>query len=185
MIDSSPSMTADELLVYDAGDKRAELVRGQLIVREPVGGPHAGVLFELAVAIGVYLRSTSQAAGRVFIGDVGVWLERAPDTVRAPDLAFVSRDRLPAGPVREGFLTVPPDLAVEIRSPNDRTGELLQKVGQWLEAGVTMVWVIDPARRTAQCYGHDGTTVLLESHQTIDGAPVLPGLCIPLASLWE
>ena len=176
--------TADELLAYDAGGRRTELIRGQLVVREPTGGAHAGVLFELSMAIGVYLRTPNAPAGRVLVGDPGVWLARDPDTVRAPDLAFVSRDRLVGGEVPEGFLTVIPDLAVEIRSPTDRTGALLQKVGQWLDAGVATVWVIDPTRRNAQCYARDGTIVLVGEHDTIDGAPVFPGLRLPLASLF-
>lgn len=178
-------MTADELLAYDAGGRQTELIRGQLVVREPTGGSHAGVLFELSVAMGVYLRAPGAVAGRVLVGDPGVWLERDPDTVRAPDLAFVSRERLRDGALPAGFLTVIPDLAVEIRSPTDRAGALLQKVGQWLDAGVTAVWVIDPSRRSAQCYEHDGAVVLLGEHVTIDGGAVLPGLRIPLASLWS
>ncbi len=178
-------MTADELLAYDAGGRRTELVRGQLVVREPAGGAHAGVLFELSVAIGLYLRTPQAVAGRVLVGDPGVWIARDPDTVRAPDLAFVSRERLSDGVLPERFLTVVPDLVVEIRSPTDRTGALLQKVGQWLEAGVTTVWVIDPARRNAQCYEGDGIVVLVGEQDTLDGGTVLPGLRIPLASLWS
>jgi len=178
-------MTANELLAYDACGQRTELIRGQLVVREPAGGAHAGVLFELSVAIGVYLRIPHAAAGRVLVGDPGVWLAHDPDTVRAPDLAFVSHERLSGGVIPEGFLTVVPDLAVEIRSPTDRTGALLQKVGQWLEAGATAVWVIDPPRRSAQCYERDGTIILLGEHDTIDGGAVLPGLRIPLATLWS
>jgi len=178
-------MTADELLAYDAGGQRTELIRGQLVVREPTGGAHAGVLFQLSMAFGLYLRTPNAAAGSVLVGDPGVWLARDPDTVRAPDLAFVSRERMKGGVIPDGFLTVVPDLAVEIRSPTDRTGALLQKVGQWLEAGVTTVWVIDPTRRNAQCYAVDGSIALLSEHDTIDGAPVLSGLRIPLTSLWS
>ncbi len=179
------NMTGDELLAYNAGGQRTELLRGRLVVREPTGGAHAGVLFELSMAIGVYLRTPNAAVGRVLVGDPGVWLARDPDTVRAPDLAFVSRDRLVDEEVPHGFLTVIPDLAVEIRSPTDRTGALLQKVGQWLDAGVAMVWVIDPVRRNAQCYAADGTIALVGEHDAIDGGAVLPGLRIPLASLWS
>ena len=178
-------MTANELLAYDAGGQRTELIRGQLVVREPTGGAHAGVLFELSMAIGLYLRTPHAAAGHVLVGDPGVWLAHDPDTVRAPDLAFVSRERLSGGVIPEGFLTVVPDLAVEIRSPTDRTGARLQKVGQWLEAGATVVWVLDPTRRSAQCYERDGSVILLGEHDTIDGGAVLPGLRIPLAGLWS
>jgi Uma2 family endonuclease len=78
-----------------------------------------------------------------------------------------------------------PDLAVEIRSPSDRTGAVLEKVGQWLDAGVAIVWVIDPQRRTAQYFAADGTIRLFGAHDTLDADPVLPTLQVPLAPLWN
>jgi Uma2 family endonuclease len=184
MVDLPALMTADELLQYDAPGTRTELLRGQLLVREPTGGPHAVLLTTLTVAVELHVRNTTPRAGLVFVGDPGFWIARRPDTVRAPDLAFVSRDRLdPDGEVAEGYLTVVPDLAVEVRSPTDRSGELLQKVGQWLSAGVSLVWVIDPARRVAQTHSADGTITLLSERESLNADPVLPGLTIPLASL--
>ena len=184
MIDASALMTADELLHYDAGSYRTELIRGLLVVREPTGGTHAGVLTELAMAVGAHVRSVAPSPGRVLTGDPGFWLAREPDTVRAPDLAFVSHERLAGGTVPHGFLQGVPDLAVEIRSPSDRHGALLQKVGQWLEAGTSLVWVIDPATRSAQMYHADGAVVLVGPDDALDGAPVLPGLRVPLIALW-
>lgn len=185
MISERTTMTADELLTYDAGAQRTELIRGQLVVREPVGGPHASVLLELSLAIGLHVRATQPVAGHVLIGDPGFWLAHSPDTVRAPDLAFVSLDRFPGGIIADGFLRQMPDLAAEIRSPSDRTGELLQKVGQWLDVGCALVWVIDPAKRTAQVYRPDGGVALLSADDVLDGDPVLPGLHIVLSTLWR
>lgn len=105
--------------------------------------------------------------------------------MRAPDLAFISRDRLPGGGVPPGFFEGVPDLAVEIRSPSERSGALLETVGQWLEAGVTLVWVIDPQRRTAQQFTAHGTITLLGEYDALHAAPVLPALHIPLPSLWN
>jgi Uma2 family endonuclease len=184
MIDASVLMTADELLRYDAGGHRSELIRGQLVVREPTGGTHAGVLTELVLAVGAHVRSLPLSPGRVLAGDPGFWLARDPDTVRAPDLAFVSHEQLAGGAVPDGFLQGVPDLAVEIRSPSDRRGTLLQKVGQWLEAGTSLVWVIDPATRSAQVYHADGSVVLIGPDDALDGAPVLRGLRVPLVALW-
>jgi Uma2 family endonuclease len=184
MIASPIVMSAHELLTYDSHGRRTELVKGTLIVREPVGGAHAGVLFELSVAFGVYLRTTNPVAGRVLVGDPGFWLAHDPDTVRAPDLAFLSTERLEGGKIGEGFLQGVPDLAVEIRSPHDRAGALLQKVGEWLEAGTPLVWVIDPRRKSAQIFHADGTVVLVGPNDALDGTPVLPGFVLPLASLW-
>ena len=184
MIASPTLMSASELLTYDARGRRTELVKGKLLVREPVGGAHAGVLVELSVAIGVYLRTTTLVSGRVLVGDPGFWLAHDPDTVRAPDLAFLSQARLKDGPISEGFLRSVPDLAVEIRSPHDRAGALLQKVGEWLDAGTPLVWVIDPIRTCAQVYGADGSVTLVGANEALHGAPVLPGFVLPLANLW-
>lgn len=177
------SMSAGELLEYDAHHHRTELVHGQLVVREPAGGDHAAVLIQLATAIELCVRSTSPRIGRVLGGDPGFWLAQNPDTVRAPDLAFVRADRLPDGP-GPGFLRTVPDLAVDIRSPSDRAGADLQKVGDWLEAGCSLVWVVDPSRQAAQMYHADGSVDLLENGDALDGAPVLTGLRVPMESLW-
>lgn len=185
MIDAPALMTADELLHCAVPVGRTELVRGRLVVREPPGSAHGSVQIELAVALSMHLRSNDPNAGRVLGGDPGFWIQRAPDTVRAPDVAFVSRERLAGQPLPDGFLACAPDLAIEIRSPTDRSGDVLQKVGQWLAAGCVLVWVIDPRRRSAQHYAADGTVLLLSDDDALDAAPVLPGLRIPLTSLWQ
>lgn len=185
MIAAPVRMTAHELLTYDAMDRRTELVRGRLVVRDLTGGPHASLLAELTTAVVMHVRSIHPSPGRVLVGDPGFWIARDPDTVRAPDLAFLAQDRLPGGVVPPGFLEGVPDLAVEIRSPSDRTGAVLEKVGQWLDAGVAIVWVIDPQRRTAQYFAADGTIRLFGAHDTLDADPVLPTLQVPLAPLWN
>jgi Uma2 family endonuclease len=185
MIEAPELMTADELLAYEAPNKRVELVRGQLIVREPPGSLHGSVIFELSVAIGTYLRDTNPRAGRAFAGDTGFWIVRDPDTVRAPDFAYVRSERLENGVVPVGYLKFGPDLAVEVSSPTDRTGAVLQKTGQWLEAGCELVWVIDPQRRSAQVYAADGSIALLDEDDALDGAGVLPGFRVRLGDLWS
>lgn len=185
MVATPVEMTADELYRYDLPNKRTELVRGRLVVREPTGGPHASLLFELSVIIGTHLRATDPSVGRVLVGDPGFWIERFPDTVRAPDLAFIRRERLPGGRVPDGFFEGVPDLAVEIRSPSDRAGDLHDKLAQWLNAGVTLIWVIDPKRRSAMQVDSSGTITLLRAGDTLDGSPVLPGLRVALTALFE
>lgn len=185
MIGAPVLMTANELLTHDSGGQRTELIRGRLVVREPTGLPHASVLTELTMRISTHVRASEPPLGYVFVGDPGFWLARDPDTVRAPDLAYVARERLPNGVIPGGYFEGVPDLAVEIRSPSDRTGAVLSKIGTWLEGGCTVVWVIDPVRRTAQHYAADGTIKLLGANDALDAEPVLSGLTIPLASLWH
>ncbi|MEI6739571.1 MAG: Uma2 family endonuclease [Gemmatimonadaceae bacterium] len=178
-------MSAHDLSTYDAAGQRTELVEGQLVVREPTGLAHGRLAAELAAHLRAYAYAVgAEPMGVVLAGDPGFWIARAPDTVRAPDVAFVRRERWPTTGL-EQYGTVAPDLVIEIRSPTDRTGALLQKVSQWLTAGTAIVWVIDPARRTAQHFAADGTIALLGANETLLGAPVLDGLQIPLAPLWS
>lgn len=184
MIEAPELMTADELFAYEAPNKRVELVRGRLLVREPLGSLHGSVIFELSGILAAHLKTIHPRAGRAVAGDTGFWIVRDPDTVRAPDFAYVRSERLENGGIPVGYLKFAPDLAVEVRSPTDRTGAVLQKVGQWLDAGCELVWLIDPERRSAQVYAADGSVALLGADDALDGAGVLPGLQVRLGALW-
>jgi len=173
-------MTAEELLYTSDPNKRAELVRGRLIVHEPPGGQHGYVAANLAFRLGQHVDLTG--AGAVFVGDVGFTLQRDPDTVRGPDVAFVSKDRVP-DPIPNTFLEFAPDLVVEVLSPNDRPGEVLAKVGDWLEAGARLVWVIDPERRLGRVYRADGSEHIQRETDQLLGEDVLPGFSCSLASI--
>jgi len=173
-------MTAEELLYTRVPNKRTELVRGRLIVHEPPGGRHGYVAANLAFRLSQHVDLTG--AGAVFVGDVGFTLQRDPDTVRGPDVAFVSKDRLPPGPIPTSYLEFAPDLVVEVLSHHDRPGEVLAKVGDWLDAGARLVWVIDPERRLARVYRADGAEQQLDETHQLLGEDVLPGFSCSLAS---
>jgi len=173
-------MTADDLLRTSIPDKRTELVRGVLVVREPAGYRHGRVSMELAFLLSRYVKRTG--AGQVVSGDTGFKLESGPDTVRAPDVAFIGWERLP-DPQTRGFPAFGPDLVVEVLSPNDRPGETLAKVGDWLKGGTRLVWVIDPERRVARVYRQDGTETHFAENGTLDGEDVLPGFSCSLSSI--
>ena len=102
--------------------------------------------------------------------------------MRAPDVAFISRERLP-DPQTRGFPALVPDLVVEVLSPDDRPGETLAKVGAWLEGGARLVWVIDPERRRVRVYRDDGSEALVGEDQPLEGEDVLPGFTCTLASI--
>src|SRR5438552_4196300 len=173
-------MTAEELLQTSIPDKHVELVRGVLVVREPAGYRHGRVSMELAFLLSQHVKATG--AGQIVSAETGFKLASDPDTVRAPDVAFISRERLP-DPQTRGFPLLGPDLVVEVLSPNDRPGETLAKVGDWLEAGTKLVWVIDPERRLARVYRHDGSETSINEEEELDGEGVLPGFACPLASI--
>ena len=175
-------MTADELLTLETVGKSTELVCGRLIVREPPSTYHGRVQGILHVLVGSYVRT--HALGAVFGQDTGFKIASDPDTVRAPDLAFVDQTRVAQIP-RRGYAALAPDLVVEILSPEDRPGEVLTKVGEWLEAGVRLVWVIDPDRRVASVYRDDGSVATVSSDADVDGESVLPGFSFRLSELFD
>ncbi len=168
--------TAQDLLRFRDPGKTAELVRGVLVVREPPSTRHGDRAARLTVRVGAFVEreGLGEGLGKVFAQDTGFQIEREPDTVRAPDLAFVHRDRL-AQIQEEGYAEIAPDLVAEILSPNDRAGEVLEKVGQWLSAGVRLVWVLDPARQQARVYRADGTVSIVGPDEELDGEQVLSG----------
>src|SRR5438876_1469383 len=177
---TTPLMTAEELLQTNNPNKCTEWVRGRLIVRQPPGGRHGLVAMTLAIRLGNYVERME--AGHLFAAETGFTLARGPDTVRAPDIAFVRRERLPSS-VPVGFPELAPDLVVEVLSPDDRPGETLAKVGDWLEAGARLVWVIDPQGRNARVYRADGRETSVTEKEDLTGEDVLPGFVCPLATI--
>jgi len=173
-------MTADELLHLNLPNKRTELVKGMLVVREPAGYRHGEVAMNLATAIHTFVRA--HRLGSVLAAETGFKLFSNPDTVRAPDVAFIRADRVPT-PAPRGFPAMAPDLAVEVLSPDDQPGEVLKKVADWVNAGVLLVWVVDPVRRVARVYRPNGNHSQLTERDPLDGEDVLPGLSIPLADV--
>lgn len=170
-------ITAAELLHASMPDKRTELVRGTLVVREPAGYLHGEIVARLTYTLSHHV--IAHDLGRVLSGDPGFHLARDPDTVRGPDVAFVRRDRLPPSPPA-AFAEFAPDLVIEVRSPGDRPGEVLGKVADWLTAGTSLVWVIDPARHFARVYRADGTETLVAHDGMLLGEDVVPGFSCAL-----
>lgn len=185
---ASHEMTAESLLGLDAPDKHIELVRGTLVVREPAGLRHGRIGAALAYRLRRHLEDevaaglVSAPRGTIFGPDTGFILARAPDTVRAPDVAFVCADRLPT-PLPEGFGDRAPDLVVEVRSPSEATGAVVAKVAEYLAGGTTLVWVVDPQRSVVSVFAADGGVQELGLDATVSGDPVLPGFVLPVASI--
>jgi Uma2 family endonuclease len=174
------TLTAEELLALNIQDKRTELVRGRLVVREPAGFARGVVASRINERVATFVRTHS--LGLVVAAETGFTLERRPDTVRAPDVGFVDRDRVP-DPLPRGYAEFAPDLAVEVLSPHDRPGEVLAKIADWLRAGTRLVWIVDPVRRTARVYRADGSETFVADSALLDGEDVLPGFVLPLAAI--
>ncbi len=172
-------MTAEELERISIPGKVTELIRGRLVVHEPPSTLHGRVSGRLVYYLVAFVLPHN--LGDVLDGS-GFKIESNPDTVRAPDVAFLACDRTDQIPAR-GYAPLAPDLAVEVASPNDRAGELLAKVGAWLDAGTRLVWVIDPAKREGRVYRPDGSLAIVGAEQALDGEDVLPGFRCALANV--
>lgn len=176
-------MTADELLRLPDNGMRRELIAGELHEMPPGGGEHGFIGNRGALRLGIFLEQHPEIGGGLFAAETGFRLSRNPDTVRAPDVAYVGPDRLHLARVG-GFPELAPDFVVEVVSPGDRAGEIQQKAEEWLRAGVRLVWVLYPATRSAMAYHDDGTVRLLHADDTITAEPVLPGFACRLGDLF-
>jgi Uma2 family endonuclease len=173
-------MTAEELLRFKPANRRSELIRGRLIACEPAGYRHGEIAARLGRLIGNY--ADERSLGVVVAAETGFKIASDPDTVRAPDVGFISKRRLPR-PRPAGFAEMAPDLVVEVLSPEDRPREVRAKVGDWLAADCQLVWVIDPQRSVARIYRADGSenTVRVGGH--LDGETVLPGFVVTVSDI--
>lgn len=174
---SSPALlTAEEFAERPDPGHPEELVRGR-VVPMPVPKPRHGEICSKADRIlGVF--AEEHELGRVLSNDSGVVTERGPDTVRGADIAYYSYERVPKGPLPNQYLDVPPELVVEVLSPYDRWPKVLQKVAEYLEAGVAMVVVLDDERRSAHVLGADGTNRMLGPDEVLELPGILPGLSV-------
>ena len=175
--------TADELLRRPRGENRHELIRGELKTMAPAGNEHGNLAMDFGTLLNVYVRANK--LGRVYAAETGFKLTTNPDTVRAPDVAFISQKRLDeVGPV-QGYWPGAPDLAVEVISPNDLYTEVSEKVAEWLRAGSKLVVVVNP--RTQQVFVHLSPTKVdvLGVGDTFEGGEVVPGWQLPIEELFE
>ena len=176
-------MTPDEFLVQPLPDVKAELVRGELRVTPPAGGPHLCVATNIVVLLSAYLKG--RGLGRAFGDGGGYELVQLPRTVRAPDASFVRSDRLPKEGIGRGFLQLAPDLAVEVLSPSESASELEEKLDDYRASGTPLIWVVDPVRRTVMIVACDSPLRWLHEADTLDGGEVVPGFSCGVAELFE
>ena len=164
-------VTADELLYMPDDGFRYELVQGELRQMTPAGNVHGRVVMNFGISLGSYIKEHN--IGVVYAAETGFKLATNPDTVRAPDVAFVSRARVEAVGEVEGFWHGAPDLAVEVISPSDGYADVEEKVFDWLDAGTKMIVVVNPPQRSGPRTSHN------RHHRThrgnvLNGADVVP-----------
>jgi Uma2 family endonuclease len=153
----------------------------ELVLMSPAGFEHGYI----ALALGRILANfvSEHDLGRVLGAETGFQIARDPDTVRAPDVAFVRAERVPAALPR-GFFEGAPDLAVEVLSPGDRASEVNAKVQDWLDAGCRLVWVADPQTRTVTAYRSRREVAVFATADTLTAGDVVPGFSIPVREIF-
>ena len=171
-----PPATEQDLLRTPRDGQKYELVDGQIRV-SPAGTRHGRVCTRLVLRLGAFVEE--RRLGDLFDSSTGFRLPGG--NVRLPDVSFVAKGRL-VGDL-DGFGDLAPDLAVEVLSPGDRSRDVLDKVGEYLEAGVHLVWVIDPKRRSAAVYRSLTDTRKLGPDDSLDGEDVVPGFQCRLADV--
>jgi Uma2 family endonuclease len=175
-------VTAEEFALIPDDDHRYELVEGRVIRMSPAGSRHA--LLATRISFVLQQHAEHDRVG-IVLTPGGFKLATNPDTVREPDVAFICRERIPETGVPEGFWPGPPDLAVEIRSPDDRKHEILAKISDYLARGVRLVWDVDPRRLTVTVYGPHSVPATFGINDTLDGGDVVRGFTCAVRRIFE
>jgi len=175
-------ITGEELLAMgDIGP--SELIDGRIVMMSPTGGEHGFIeLFTLGSELAVFVRR--RKLGWVLGGEVGIYIRRNPDRIRAADIAFFSKERLPHKP-RKGFMEVAPELAVEVISPDDRWEDVRQKLEDYFSIGVQWVWVVEPENHAVLVYRSVTEMQRLSDSDSLTGEGALEGFTLRVASLFE
>ena len=175
--------TAEELLRMPDDGFRYELVRGELIKMSPAGNKHGRFAANVTTSLGPHVKANK--LGAVYAAETGFWLASEPDTVRAPDVAFVSQKRLDEVGDVDGFWPGAPDLVVEVISPSDTYTEVEEKVFAWLGAGARMVVVVNPRKRAATVYRSLTDIRVLTEDDTLNGSDVVPGWTMAVKNIFD
>jgi Uma2 family endonuclease len=175
-------MTADELFMMKPDGFRHELVKGELRTMSPAGSEHGAIIINLALPLAQHVRANK--LGVVFGAETGFKIAANPDTVRAPDIAFIRREHIPPTGIPKTFWNGAPDLAVEVLSPGDKAAEVEEKVEAWLSAGASAVWVVDPKRRSITVHHSLKNVTTLSEDDELEGRDVVPGFRCRVADIF-
>ena len=176
-------VTAEELLRMPDDGLRSELVRGEVRRMAPAGNVHGRMAINVSTPLDQHAKAHN--LGVVYAAETGFKIADNPDTVRAPDVAFVSRERVEAVGDAEGYWPGAPDFAAEVISPNDTYSEVEEKVADWLRAGTRMVVVVNPRGKTVTVRSSEKDIMILTEEDTLDGGEVVPGWRLPVAAVFR
>ncbi|MBI2566109.1 MAG: Uma2 family endonuclease [Candidatus Schekmanbacteria bacterium] len=173
-------ITADEFERIAHRFGRSELIDGRIVQLSPTGAKHGRIEWRISMLVGLY--AEKHGLGLVNTGEVGCKLPNG--RVRAPDVAFIRAERVPAEGPPDGFWPFAPDLAVEVGSPDDSPREVRDKANEWIAAGSQAVWVADGASRTVTVYERGVPPRVLGIGETLEGGSVLPGFSCTVAEIF-
>ncbi|MDQ3696159.1 MAG: Uma2 family endonuclease [Chloroflexota bacterium] len=182
MATTTHRMTVEELEQNGGPEGRWELIDGELVEIPPASEKHGRVVMAIGIRVGSFV--LGQRLGYVYSSETGFVVSTAPRAVRVPNMSFVRAERLDPDRDRTRFLRVPPDLAVEVISPGDRTSAVLAKAVMWLGAGSTIVWVVDPVARIVTVIRHETSPRLYTRDDTLDGGEILPGFTLAVRDIF-
>ncbi len=165
-------MTADELFHMSSSVGRCELVEGELHVMNLFGCEHGIVVGRLSWLLSSHVYS--RAMGEVFGAETGFLIGQDPDTVLAPDIAFIRKQQLEKSRIPKTFYPAAPTLAVEVASPGDTIEEVDAKMRRWLAAGVELAWLVNPGGRTVTVYRATDDITVLTENDMLGGEQVVP-----------
>lgn len=180
LMNAKPPATVEDLVRMPEDGRKYELVDGGIQV-SPGGMRHSRISARI---IGILLEGARRAGGgEVYSPDAGILLPNG--NLRSPDVSFIRRERLPDGGTPEGFGEVIPDLVVEVLSPGDRMRQVADKIGEFLDCGVPLVWLVDPASKSVTVYRSLTDTRHLNEKDTIGADPVLPGFSVSVSEFFR
>ena len=180
MSTSTHLMTAEELFHLQDDGLRHELIKGELLTMSPPGEEHGAVTLNLAFLLAQHVRP--RKLGTLYAGDTGFKLESDPDTVLAPDVAFIRRERV--GALSKGYRPGAPDLVVEVLSPGDRKGKVEEKTSRWLRLGALAVWLVNPQTKTVDVRLSNGGRKLLGENDELTGDEIVPGFRVLVSEIF-
>ncbi|MGL4513702.1 MAG: Uma2 family endonuclease [Lacipirellulaceae bacterium] len=175
-------VTAGQLL-SEFSEVRCDLVDGKVRPMAPAGGEHGALASDLGSLLASYVRQ--KGLGRCFAAETGFLISRDPDTVIAPDCAFVRASRLKQLGLPQGYFPEAPALAVEVTSPGDTADEVESKARRWLAAGCEMVWVVYPRGRSVTVYRSLDEVKIVTGDAALEGEDVVPGFRVPVGELFS
>lgn len=175
-------MTAEDFEKFvGKPDRRYELIDGEVVEMSPTGGLHGQVTVRATIRLARHVEPRN--LGIVYAAETGFIVSRSPDRVRAPDVAFVARERLPSGRSPEGFVPLAPDFIVEVVSPGDTPSEIRDRIDTWLAHGVLVAWAVYPKSQVVFIHRSGGQVERRSGNDELDAETAVPGFRCKVSDL--